>query len=405
MQKRSYRPALYFLIAFIVLSFLTEGVAVIHGTGSDREKESEILQIKLDSLVACYRIPGTTFAVLTSDGRLIALSSGLSDREKGIPMEPGDIMFSGSVGKTFVAALVLKLSEEGLINLKERASAYLEHETWFPNVPNAPGITVEMLLNHTAGIPEYVYTKELWREEKNNPDRVWSVRERLSYIFGKSAANYPGGGWNYSDSHYLLLGLILEKVMNKSYYSLLDSLVLTPCGLTSTWPADHRDIAELIPGYTALSKELYLPEKMVSGGKYAFNPQLEWTGGGVVTNVSDLATWAKQLYGGGYLNRLSLLLMTTPVPFRTGLPDQASYGLGCMVGETDGVRFQGHSGFVPGYLTIMQYLPEKELSVAMQVNTDSLHGAAFQELFNVMKRSACSLCPGRSTPPAHSSGN
>ncbi len=396
MQKLKTRPILFFLLAFIILSFLTEGIAIIHGTGTSRVKITGMLRETLDSLVKANNIPGATFALCPADGRTIAIASGFSDQERRIPMNPDDIMFSGSAGKTFVAALVLRLCEEGLISLNARAAGYLEHETWFMNVANAPRITVEMLLNHTAGIPEYVYDKEIWLEEKRNPDKVWSVRERLSYTFGMQPSNYPGAGWNYADSHYLILGLILEKVTGKSYYSLLDSLVLKPCRLTFTQPADHRDLQGLIPGYTSLSKEFFLPcKKMVSGGKYAFNPQLEWTGGGLVTNVSDLVLWANQLYGGDFLKKTTLEKMVTPVPFPTTLPENAGYGLGCITGKTCGIKYFGHSGFVPGYLTIVQYLPAYHMAVAMQTNCDALHGSAFQDIFNIMKNTACRLIPDR----------
>lgn len=385
------RPLVKLLIAFIILSFLSEGIAVVHGPATDKAKIARVLQPKLDSMVVKYYVPGATFTMLYGNWRKISLSSGLSDIEQNLSMIPDAMMFSGSVGKTFVAAIVLKLHEKGLINLKARVTNYLGSQSWFSAIPNSKDITVEMLLNHTAGIPEYAYHREIWQEISKNPDKIWSAEERLSFTCGEAPSNPPGKGWNYADSHYIVLGLIIEKVTGRPYYSLLKEMVLLPCDLDKTQPAEHRELTGLIPGYTSLSEPLFLPRKMAEKEKYAFNPQLEWTGGGVVTNGSDLVAWAKQLYGGDFLKPESLKLMVTPVPFSTSLPENAGYGLGCIIGETNGIKFYGHSGFVPGYLTIVQYLPAYDMALAMQVNTDALHGEGFQAMFNEMKTTACSL--------------
>jgi D-alanyl-D-alanine carboxypeptidase len=385
------RPLVKLLIAFIILSFLSEGIAIVHGPGTDKAKIARALQPKLDSLISKYYVPGATFTMLYGNWRKISLASGLSDIEQNLPMNPDAMMFSGSVGKTLVAAMVLKLHEKGRINMKARATEYLGNLSWFKAIPNAKDITVEMLLNHTAGIPEYVNHMEIWQEISRNPDKIWSPEERLSYICGEAPANPPGKGWNYADSHYIVLGAILEKVTGKTYYSLLREMILKPCDLDNTRPADQRDLPGLIPGYTSLSETLFIPGRVAEKEKYAFNPQLEWTGGGVVTNGSDLVSWAKQLYGGDFLTPGSLKMMVTPVPFSTSLPENAGYGLGCIIGETGGVKFYGHSGFVPGYLTIVEYVPSFDLALAMQVNSDALHGEGFQAMFNEMKIAACQL--------------
>jgi D-alanyl-D-alanine carboxypeptidase len=109
--------------------------------------------------------------------------------------------------------------------------SFLKDTAWFQDIPNADGITVKMLLNHTAGIPEYVYHKELWEALKENPDKEWSVPERLSFIINEPPSNPPGEGWAYADSHYLILGLIIENVTGHPYYEVLDEMILCPCTL------------------------------------------------------------------------------------------------------------------------------------------------------------------------------
>lgn len=346
----------------------------------------EELQEELDAMIRNQGVPGVTLALRFHDGTLLSLASGLADMETQIPMPSGALMFSGSVGKTFVAAVVLKLVEQGKLRLNEKASDYLGNEAWFRNIPNAGEITLAMLLNHTAGVPEYVYHKELWQEVHKDPDKTWSVEERMDFIKNDPSSNAPGAGWAYSDSHYILLGAIIEKATAKRYEDVLNEMILVPCKLSQTFPACSRNLPGLIPGYTELTEEMLLPHKVVNEGQYAFNPQLEWTGGGLITNVSDLASWARQLYGGKMLSTEMRNRMLTPSLLPTTLPANAMYGLGCIIGETNGLDWYGHTGFVPGYITIMEYIPALDLSMAMQVNTDSLHGEVAKEVYDNIKK-------------------
>jgi D-alanyl-D-alanine carboxypeptidase len=273
-----------------------------------------------------------------------------------------------------------------MIDIKARASEYLGHEAWFRALPNSGEITVEMLLNHTAGIPEYVYNPELWKQVQQYPDKVWTVEERFSFIRNQPAVNQPGKAWSYADSHYLILGAIIEKVSGKDYYAMLTEDILQPCHLQNTSPSDKRNLSGLVAGYTEMPAEFLLPHKMLIDNKYAFNPQLEWTGGGLITNVSDLASWAQQLYGGKVLKPETLQLMLTPSKHKTTLFEEAGYGMGCFVGQTNGVTYYGHTGFCPGYITYLQYLPDSGIAFAFQFNNDGSHGDfSMKEFFNELK--------------------
>jgi len=345
---------------FLFITLLIYGIL----TSCNPKKEltlSEILQTKLDSVTKLQLVPGITLSLRLNDSMNISLSSGLSDIEDSIAMKPDDVMFSGSVGKTYVSALILKLYEQGKIDLKAKAIDYLKDEKWFGNIPNAKDFTIEMLMNHTAGVPEYVYFPQIWDSIKQNPEKIWTVEERLSVIFNQPPVNVAGEAWNYADSHYIILGLIIEKTTGKTYYRVLDEYILKPYNLSKTIPSDKTHLTGLISGYTALSVAFKLPEKVLNSGRYCFNPQLEWTGGGLISTVSDLTLWAKQLYGGDVLKPETQMLLFTPAKPETDLFENAKYGLGCFIGETNGVKYYGHTGFVPGYITMVQYVPIKTI--------------------------------------------
>lgn len=378
-------PVLILATALALLQFSCNGNKQIK-TNSLVEMTS-LLQARLDSLTENQIVPGVTLSVRFGDGTNISLASGLADVENKIVMKPDDIMLSGSVGKTYVSAVVLKLYELGLIDLKAKAVSYLQDTDWFKNIRNAPDITVEMLLNHTAGIPEYVYQKELWEAIKGNPDKEWSVEERLGFISDRPPVNPPGERWAYADSHYLILGLVIEKVTGRTYYEVLDELILGPCNLKHTFHSDRRSIPGLIPGYTNLTEKFQLPHRVLNDNKYAFNPQMEWTGGGLASSVSDLTQWARQLYGGSVLKPETLKLMLTPAQYKTNLFEDAKYGLGSFIAETDGVTWYGHTGFSPGYITYVQYLPDYNIALALQVNDDSSHdNFSLKKYFNTIKK-------------------
>ncbi len=355
------------LIVFMAWSGLGSSCNNQHGS----RKFADILQAKLDSIVQEDSIPGITLSVQFENGDAITLASGFSDREKRIPMKPDQPMFSGSVGKTYVSATVMKLYEEGKIDIHRKAIDYLKDETWFDSIPNARDFTVEMLMNHTAGVPEYAYYPEIWDKIHENSDKLWTAQERLSVVFNKPPAGLAGAAWNYSDSHYIVLGLLIEKITGKPYYTVLNDIMLKPLKLRRTFAANKRHFEDLPAGYTTLSNELNLPSKVSLNNTYCFNPQLEWTGGGLVSSVSDLTKWALALYGGKVLNPETAKMVTTSVKFETQLFERAKYGLGCIIGETNGVTYFGHTGFVPGFLTFLQYIPEYRFAVAIQVNTDN----------------------------------
>jgi len=330
----------------------------------------EKLQAKLDELHRNGKFPGATLGVALADGRSFGLATGFSDREAKVPMKPSDLMLQGSVGKTYAAALALQLVKEGKINLDDKIEKYLGKESWFARLPNAGDITVRMLMNHTSGLVRYEFKDQFTKDLTADADKVWKPQELIAYIFETKAPFEAGKGWDYSDTNYIVLGMIIEKVTGKRYYDLVGKRILQPLQLRNTVPSDRRTIRGLSQGYAGEGNPFGGTDAMIVNGKFAINPQFEWTGGGYASTTEDLARWAKEMYEGRAFDARLLpeMLKGVPAPM---LGKETTYGLGVIIRQTTLGTSYGHSGFFPGYITEMIYFPEHKIALAIQVNSSA----------------------------------
>jgi D-alanyl-D-alanine carboxypeptidase len=344
-------------------------VCTVSGSPPERAKKlEELLHDKFQVERERVGFPGATIAFVLRDGTPGATAVGFADVEKKIPMRPSDRLFSGSTGKTFVAAVTLQLADEGKLSLDDKIEKYLGHYPWFVHLPNSRELTVRNLMNHTSGIPNHVEMADFAAAIRKNPMRVWKPEQIIAFELNKKPMFPAGRGWSYADTNYILVGMIIERITKEDYYSELQHRILVPLHLTRTSPSIQPTLAGLVPGYTDPSLPFGLPAKVAANGTYDFNPQLEWTGGGLITTSSDLARWSKALYEADVFSQKSLQQMITTV--KTTRPG-VSYGLACeMRPNTPLGAAYGHYGEMPGYLTVMAYYPQYRFAVAIQFNSD-----------------------------------
>jgi D-alanyl-D-alanine carboxypeptidase len=141
---------------------------------------------------------------------VFGLASGLADRTAGRALSPDDLLMAGSTGKTFFAAVALQLIEAGRLDLDAPISKYLGAKPWFSRLPNAKDITVRMLMTHTSGLVRYEMNPKFTADLRANPDKAWTPEEELSYLFDATPPFAAGQGWDYSDTNYIVLGMIME---------------------------------------------------------------------------------------------------------------------------------------------------------------------------------------------------
>ena len=326
------------------------------------------LQLKLDEWHKAGKFPGATLGVVLANGESFGLAVGFSDREAKTPMKPDDRMLAGSVGKTFAAATALQLVKEGKINLDDRIEKYLGKEPWFEKLPNAREVTIRQLMNHTSGLVRYEFKETFTKDLTSNPMKVWTPEERLAYLFGEKPPFEAGKGWDYSDTNYIVLGMIIEKVTGKRFFDEANRRLIKPLKLSDTIPQEGPVMKGVVQGYAGPSNPFGGKDAMIENGKFVINPQLEWTGGGYASTSHDLARWAKMMYEGRAYDPALLpqVLDGVAAPM---LGKETKYGLGVIIRQTAAGRSYGHSGFFPGYLTDMMYFPDERVAIAVQVNT------------------------------------
>jgi len=282
--------------------------------------------------------------VVRGDEVLIDKSYGSANLDWNIPNAP-DVKFRlGSLTKQFTAALILLMQQDGKLNIADPVSKYL---------PDAPAtwskITVNELLNHTSGIPNFTSdpTFPVWSASPRTP------AEELAYFSAKPLDFEPSSKYSYSNSNFEVLGIILEKVSRKSYNDLLQERLFVPLGMhDSGLDADNLILPKRALGYSNDNGKLV----------YARSESLTvpWAAGSLYSTTGDLLIWEHALFGGKVLSPASLTAMTTP--------GKGHYALGIEAITLDGLKVVQHDGGIEGFTTHMAYVPEKRIAVIVLSN-------------------------------------
>ena len=378
---RSITILRFVLAIIVVVGVLAVGMGTVKRTAAqtdgDHSASDEPLRATFDSLHAADGFPGATAAVVMPDGTLQPLATGLADREDSTRMTPEMRMLSGSTGKSFAAAVVLSLAQEDRLDLDAPIARRLGDRPWFDRLPNGDAITLRMLLRHRSGLVDHIRSEAFQRAvrkrmQTQGPDAAFDPEELVRFVLGTEPLFPAGEGYHYSDTNYILAGLVVEAVTGRDYYDVLRDRLLDPLPLPLTDPANRPTLPGLAAGYVEGDDPFGMPPKVTTDGVLVYNPATEWTGGGLVTNSQDLARWAKALYEGEALpgDYRDALLNAVPKDSaqQARYGPEVRYGLGVTIRSTALGTAYGHRGWTPGYLSIFEYYPEHEIAVALQVN-------------------------------------
>ncbi|MBW2631608.1 MAG: beta-lactamase family protein [Deltaproteobacteria bacterium] len=367
------------LILFLLLLILTGlfsllKISQLNQSTVETSELAKEFQSALNTFQKRYGFPGATAAYVLRDGTAGVAATGFADIEAGTPMTVQSRMLSASIGKTFVGATAVALAREGILDLDIPVSRWLGDRQWFTRLPNHDAITLRHLLTHSSGLPDHVhldsFANEASRKWREN-DNPFPPESLIWFILDLPPLFEVGTGWAYTDTGYILIGLVIEKATGRSYYDEIKERFLTPLGLTLTTPADRRFLPGLAAGYMAADNTFGFPRKTTTAdGTMVWHPGLEWTGGGLVSNSRDLALWGMALFGGNAMSDSYLDELLNSVPISPDTPD-IQYGAGVGIYRTGPFGpVYGHGGWIPGYSSSLRYYLNHGIAIAFQINTD-----------------------------------
>ncbi len=307
---------------------------------------------------------GVSAACVLPDQSIVAVAIGVDGAD--VPLTITSRLMSGSIGKTYCAAVVLQLVAAGDLALDGKVGDVLGGHEWYARIPNAGSITLRQLLSHTSGIREHVWNPKFHEALTADADQAMTPAECLSFCLDDAPLFAAGERFAYADTNYLLAGLCVEKVTGKPFATVLNERILTPLQLSDTKWNDSRRMPALACGLA--SGAAFTKGPTVVDGKYFVNPVFEYCGGGIRSTPSDLAKWMRALFAGDVVPEGLRVEHVRGVAAPRSV--SGSYGLGCFVGPSQHGAALGHSGIMPGFLSYALYYPELKVAVAVQFPSD-----------------------------------
>lgn len=340
------------------------GIFVFVSAAAAQNTNTSAAVQRMETIVKSYTA-GNSFmgTVLVAEGDRILLNQGfgMASLEWNIPNDPETKFKVCSLTKQFTAALVLLLEQDGKLHIDDPVSKYL---------PDAPAswekITLRNLLDHTSGIPDLINEKEFgtWSMSPHTP------KEQLAIFRDKPLEFGPGARFEYSNSNYVVLGLVIEQVSGQRYETLLRDRILEPLRMENTGlDTDELVLPRRAEGYGQGKNSLVAARSM--------SMSVPWAAGSLYSTTGDLLRWEQGLFGGKILNGSELKAMTTA--------DKGNYGLGVEVRDVDGMKVIEHGGGIQGFSAELIYVPERNIGVAVLSNVySSVPGTLGEQLLDVV---------------------
>lgn len=309
---------------------------------------------KIDELLTAYskqyKFNGSIL-VARGEKVLIEKGYGWKNIDGKLPNDAGSIYQIGSVTKMFTSAVIMKLREQGKIKLTDKVSKY------YPEITSADKITIENLLTHTSGLYNYTENESFMKTEATNAQN----QKKMLALFQKEPLKFePGTKYQYSNSNYMLLGYIIEKITGKSYEKTVREFILNPLKMKqSGFDFTHLISAEKTIGYSSYDgsghKNIGIVDSSVS-----------FAAGALYSSVRDLYLWTKATYTSQILKPESWKMSFTPY--------KDNYAFGWGQKDYYGHLAQGHSGGIYGFNSQLTRIPDQHIAIILisNVNTSQL---------------------------------
>ncbi|GAB4464305.1 MAG: serine hydrolase domain-containing protein [Armatimonadaceae bacterium] len=323
--------------------FLLVGLLSVIMASAQADPVDEIIQEEMKR----QNIPGASVAILRKGKIVKAKGYGYADLENRVPATPQTVYQIGSVTKQFTAIAILMLAEAGKLKIDDPVVQYL------PDAPPAwKPVTLRQMLTHTSGIvPNFPETQNEWRSPITPAQLLQSVHDTPLQF-------EPGSKWDYCNTAYFALGLVVEKVSGKSYAEFLTERIFKPLGMSETRLNDVNAIfAHRAAGYTQTENGLTNAEMV--------HPSWPFAAGALVSTVTDLARWDAALRGERLVKAETLQEAWKPVRLTDG--STAPYGFGWAL-DNRYRRMVHHGGGIPGFTSYILRFPDEDLTVILLCN-------------------------------------
>ncbi len=353
-EKNIKRTFLYYSVALLIFLFTACG-----GNGYDASFSIETqqkIETAVNSNLAAYGgtdpVPGVVVGIWAPGKGSFVKGFGYADLFEGEAMAVSDKFRVGSNTKTFVVSVLLQLVDEGKLSLDDKLSKF----ELGVDVPNSENITIRQLCNMTSGLFEVYHSPQL-DEMEITPYTIFDPRQLVAMAVENPPDFAPGEKWGYSNTNYLLLGLIIEAVTGNKIENEIRDRLLIPYALSNTsFPIDDPNMPEPYShGYT-LQDDTWEDQTVL------FHPSFTWAAGVMISNMEDMKRWVKEYVTGSMNSTTTQIERLTCVD--TGKTN-IKFGLG--IGCTGG--WYGYTGGIPGYNTAAYYLPTADATIIVFVNS------------------------------------
>lgn len=344
------------IIAGAVISCSTDKSADNPTSTSDKVMDSAItgqLDSIIDAAVNSTGIPGAMVGIWGPNGNYVKVA-GVADTATKAPMETDFYHRIGSVTKTFTVTALLQLVDEGKIGLDDPISQYVD------GVMEGDAISLRHLAGMRSGLVDYTTSEQFVMEYLSDPRRAFTPEELVGYVKDLPLQLRPGTTVNYSNTNTVLLGMVIEKVSGSRLSDVIDTKIATPLGMehtsfpmTNAFPTPHAQ------GYTNQT----LDESVTAATDW--NPSWGGAAGAMISSLDDMRIWVPALAKGDLLTDDTQKQRLQTVNLSEG-DDSSGYGLGLF----NSGGWIGHNGSLPGYKTVSVYLPEKDTTLVVFINTD-----------------------------------
>jgi D-alanyl-D-alanine carboxypeptidase len=317
-------------------------------------------------------VPAAVMAVQRADGTRWVGASGTLLRNGGGAVTPAARFRIASITKLFVATVVLQLAQENQLAVTDTLDRFM------PAFPGAGGITVGQLLGHTSGVPDYGVIEGFTSRLLKDRGQRFTNEQVLSLVADRKRDFPPGTDYAYSNSGYILLAEVIAAVTHDTWAAQIRRRILNPLQLTDTYIAGAEPAsAPVIPGYFDTDND-GIEENIETGQSWPSLETSEGAAGAIVSTAADLAKFGDALYHGRLLNAGTLQTMTAPHPHH---PRNTNYGYGTEIIRLGyDTTVLGHGGFLPGFKSLLWYVPSRDLTIAVLTNDSTANPADLAEL-------------------------